>query len=121
MAPTRQVAEQAFARFLKRYGAKYPKATEKLVKDRDALLAFFAFPAEHWVSLRTTNPIESTFATVRHRTTRYPRTASRAAPSSAWPSSWPRKQALRLAAHPRPGEGRRAAGGYALCRRSSGA
>jgi transposase-like protein len=70
MAPTRQGAEQAFARFLSRYGAKYPKATEKLVKDRDALLAFFAFPAEHWVHLRTTNPIESTFATVRHRTTR---------------------------------------------------
>jgi transposase-like protein len=92
MAPTRKAAEQAFERFLKRYGAKYPKATEKLVKDRDALLAFFAFPAEHWVHLRTTNPIESTFATVRHRTTRYPRTVSRAAPSSAWPSSSPRKR-----------------------------
>ena len=70
MAPTRKAAEQAFERFLKRYGAKYPKATEKLVKDRDALLAFFAFPAEHWMSLRTTNPIESTFATIRHRTDR---------------------------------------------------
>jgi transposase-like protein len=70
MAPTRKAAEQAFERFLSRYGAKYPKATEKLVKDREALLAFFAFPAEHWVHLRTTNPIESTFATVRHRTTR---------------------------------------------------
>jgi putative transposase len=55
---------------VKRYGAKYPKATDKLVKDRDVLLTFFAFPAEHWVHLRTTNPIESTFATVRHRTTR---------------------------------------------------
>ena len=77
MAPTRKAAEQAFARFLKRYGAKYPKATEKLVKDRDALLAFFAFPAEHWVHLRTTNPIESTFATVRHRTTRTKNCVSR--------------------------------------------
>ncbi len=77
MAPTRQGAEQAFARFLKRYGAKYPKATEKLVKDRDALLACFAFPAEHWVHLRTTNPIESTFATVRHRTTRTKNCVSR--------------------------------------------
>lgn len=70
MAATRKEAVRAFERFLSRYGAKYPKATEKLVKDRDALLAFYAFPAEHWVHLRTTNPIESTFATVRHRTSR---------------------------------------------------
>jgi transposase-like protein len=68
MAPTRKAATQAFQRFLKRYGAKYPKATEKLIQDRDALMAFFDFPADHWVHLRTTNPIESTFATVRHRT-----------------------------------------------------
>jgi putative transposase len=70
MAPTRKGANAAFKHFIKRYGDKYPKATEKLLKDRDALLAFYAFPAEHWVHLRTTNPIESTFATVRHRTTR---------------------------------------------------
>ncbi len=78
MAPTHRAANAAFERFLKRYGPKYPKATEKLVKDRDALLAFYAFPAEHWVHLRTTNPIESTFATVRHRTTRTKNCVSRA-------------------------------------------
>lgn len=70
MAPTRREAHQAFDRFIATYQAKYPKATEKLLKDRDALLAFYDFPAEHWQHLRTTNPIESTFATVRHRTTR---------------------------------------------------
>ena len=53
---------------MKDYEAKWPKATEKVVKDADALLAFFDFPAEHWVHLKTTNPIESTFATVRLRT-----------------------------------------------------
>jgi len=78
MAPTRQKAHQAFERFLATYSAKYPKATEKLVKDRDALLAFYDFPAEHWQHLRTTNPIESTFATVRHRTTRSKNCLSRA-------------------------------------------
>ena len=50
--------------------AKYEKAVECLTKDREALLAFFDFPAQHWVHLRTTNPIESVFATVRHRTVR---------------------------------------------------
>ncbi|WP_187280630.1 transposase, partial [Microbispora sp. CSR-4] len=50
------------------YGAKYGKAVAKVVDDVDELLAFYDFPAEHWVHLRTTNPIESTFATVRHRT-----------------------------------------------------
>jgi len=70
MAPTRREAYQAFDRFLGRYQAKYPKATAKLIQDREALLAFYDFPAEHWQHLRTTNPIESTFATVRHRTTR---------------------------------------------------
>ena len=53
---------------MKDYEAKWPKATEKIVKDREELLAFYAFPAEHWVHLKTTNPIESTFATVRLRT-----------------------------------------------------
>ena len=70
MAPTRAQAITAFDHFLNTYGAKYPKATDKLAKDREALLAFYDFPAEHWIHLRTTNPIESTFATVRHRTTR---------------------------------------------------
>ena len=68
MAPTCEDAGRAFERFIETYGAKYPKAVECLSKDRDALLAFYDFPAEHWVHLRTTNPIESSFATVRHRT-----------------------------------------------------
>ena len=50
------------------YGAKFPKAAAKITDDLDELLAFYDFPAEHWIHLRTTNPIESTFATVRHRT-----------------------------------------------------
>jgi len=77
MAATRKEANEAFKRFIKRYQAKYPKATEKLEKDREALLAFFSFPADHWVHLRTTNPIESTFATVRHRTSRTKNCVSR--------------------------------------------
>jgi len=68
MAATRQDAEQAFAHFLRVYRPKYPKAADCLDKDRDALLTFYDFPAEHWMHLRTTNPIESTFATVRLRT-----------------------------------------------------
>ena len=60
----------AFDAFIETYGVKYDKAVECLTKDRDALLAFYDFPAEHWKHLRTTNPIESTFATVRHRTVR---------------------------------------------------
>jgi putative transposase len=60
------------------YSAKYPKATEKLTKDSDELLAFYDFPAEHWQHVRTTNPIESTFATVRHRTGRTRNCLSRA-------------------------------------------
>jgi putative transposase len=70
MAETRKDAEAAFDRFVERYGVKYDKAVACLQKDRDALLAFYDFPAEHWKHLRTTNPIESTFATVRHRTIR---------------------------------------------------
>jgi len=70
MAATRAEAHKAFEQFVATYQAKYPKAVEKLTKDRDSLLAFYDFPAEHWQHLRTTNPIESTFATVRHRTTR---------------------------------------------------
>ncbi len=68
MAPTREQAYKAFGRFIESYQAKYPKATECLQKDKDDLLAFYDFPAEYWVHLRTTNPIESTFASVRHRT-----------------------------------------------------
>lgn len=67
-AEDREHAEKALDAFVKDYEAKWPKATEKVEKDRDELLAFYAFPAEHWVHLRTTNPIESTFATVRLRT-----------------------------------------------------
>jgi putative transposase len=72
MAPTREEAEKAFDHFVGVYGAKYPKVVECLSKDREALLTFYDFPAEHWVHLRTTNPIESTFATVRlrHRRTK---------------------------------------------------
>jgi putative transposase len=78
MAPTRAKAVIAFDAFLKAYQAKYPKATDKLLKDRDSLLAFYDFPAEHWIHLRTTNPVESTFATVRQRTTRTKNCVSRA-------------------------------------------
>ncbi len=68
MAETKADAEKAFDHFIESYEAKYPKATECLAKDRVTLLAFYDFPAEHWIHLRTTNPIESTFATVRLRT-----------------------------------------------------
>ena len=69
-APTRAAAEAAIEVFQEKYGAKYPKAVDCLTKDREQLLAFFDFPAEHWDHLRTSNPIESVFATVRHRTVR---------------------------------------------------
>ena len=69
-APDRAAAETAIATFADKYGAKYDKAVTCLVKDRDALLTFYDFPAEHWDHLRTSNPIESVFATVRHRTVR---------------------------------------------------
>jgi transposase-like protein len=67
MADTREAAQAAFDAFLATYGPKYPQACECLAKDRDELLAFYDFPAEHWSHLRTTNPIESVFATVRLR------------------------------------------------------
>jgi transposase-like protein len=67
MADTREAAQAAFDAFLATYGPKYPQACECLAKDRDELLTFYDFPAEHWVHLRTTNPIESVFATVRLR------------------------------------------------------
>ncbi len=70
MAATKAEAEKAFDLFLATFEAKYPKATACLAKDREVLLTFYNFPAEHWVHIRTTNPIESTFATVRLRTRR---------------------------------------------------
>jgi len=79
MADTKQHAHEAFDLFVKTYEAKYPKAVECLVKDREALLAFYDFPAEHWIHLRTTNPIESTFATVRLRTKKTKGSGSRTA------------------------------------------
>src|SRR3974390_521941 len=69
-APTRAAAETAIDVLADKYAAKYEKAVACLTKDRDAMLAFFDFPAEHWDHLRTSNPIESVFATVRHRTVR---------------------------------------------------
>lgn len=68
MAATRLEADKAFDLFVKTWEAKYPKATECLAKDREMLLTFYDFPAEHWRHLRTTNPIESVLATVRLRT-----------------------------------------------------
>ncbi len=70
MAETKKDALIAFDAFAEIWSVKYKKAVECLTKDRDALLAFYDFPAEHWKHLRTTNPIESTFAFVRHRTVR---------------------------------------------------
>ena len=69
-APDRMTAEAAIVTFAEKYGAKYEKAVTCLLKERDALLTFYDFPAEHWDHLRTSNPIESVFATVRHRTVR---------------------------------------------------
>jgi putative transposase len=69
-APVRATAETAVATFAEKYGAKYEKAVTCLTKDRDTLLTFYDFPVEHWDHLRTSNPIESVFVTVRHRTVR---------------------------------------------------
>ena len=77
MADTRDNAHKAFDVALAKYSAKYPKAMECLKKDRDAMLAFYDFPAEHWTSIRTTNPIESAFATVRLRTAKMRNCGSR--------------------------------------------
>jgi putative transposase len=70
MAETKKDALAAFDAFVETWGLKYDKAVECLIKDRDVLLAFYDFPAEHWKHLRTTNVIESSFATIRHRTVR---------------------------------------------------
>ena len=69
-AETKINAEKAFELFIETYQDKYPKATLSLQKDRKELLAFYDFPAKHWLSIRTGNPIESTFGTIRHRTRR---------------------------------------------------
>ena len=66
MAETKKEANAAFNLFVETYGVKYERAVAKLVKDRDVLLTFYDFPAEHWKHIRTTNPIESVFATVRN-------------------------------------------------------
>jgi transposase-like protein len=68
LSPTKEKALEAYHRFLSEYEAKYPKATDCLRKDEDVLFSFYDFPTEHWMHIRTTNPIESAFATVRHRT-----------------------------------------------------
>jgi putative transposase len=78
-AETKTGAEKAFDLFVRTYEAKYPKATECLSKDRDVLLAFYDFPAEHWIHIRTTNPIESVFSTVRLRHDKTKGNGSRAA------------------------------------------
>ena len=69
-AGTKEDAQSAFDLFITTYEPKYPKATLCLQKDREELIAFYDFPAQHWQSIRTSNPIESTFATIRHRTKR---------------------------------------------------
>ncbi|WP_256223734.1 transposase [Streptomyces sp. ok210] len=66
-AEGKEHAAKAVKAFAQQYGAKFPKAVKKITDDEDELLAFYDFPAEHWIHLRTTNPIESTFATVRLR------------------------------------------------------
>jgi len=68
LSPTKEAALKAYDEFLRHYGAKYPAACKCLEKDKEQLFSFYDFPAEHWKHIRTTNPIESTFATVRHRT-----------------------------------------------------
>ncbi len=92
-AESRKAAEKAFDLFIDKYGAKYDKAVACLAKDRQALLAFYDFPAEHWKHVPTSNPIESTFATVRPRTAKTgpprPRAACHARPPLPWSSSSP--------------------------------
>ena len=70
MAETKAQGQAALDQFVRAYQAKYPKAVGCLIKDREALLAFYDFPAEHWIHIRSTNVIESAFATIRHRTDR---------------------------------------------------
>jgi putative transposase len=70
MAETKKEAAEASDMFLKTYGVKYERAVKKLTKDRDVMLIFYNFPADHWKHIRTTNPIESVFETVRNQTHR---------------------------------------------------
>jgi len=70
MAETRELATEAFDLFIRAYEDKNPAAVECLLKDQDEMLVFYDFPAAHFQSIRTTNPIQSTFATIRHRTKR---------------------------------------------------
>jgi putative transposase len=70
LSPTRKAALSAYDQFISSYEAKYPKAVDCLQKDKERLFTFYDFPAKHWSHLRSTNPIESTFATVRLRTKR---------------------------------------------------
>ena len=79
MADTKERAEAALETFTETWSAKHPRAVECLLKDKPELLSFYDFPAEHWRHLRTTNPIESTFATVRLRTKRTKGAGSRTA------------------------------------------
>jgi transposase-like protein len=74
LAETKEAAKKAFDLFVSTYEAKYPKVTECLEKDRDVLLAFYGCPAEHWVHIRTKNPIESVFSSVRLRRLRHDKT-----------------------------------------------
>jgi transposase-like protein len=101
MAPDRQRAEIAFDLFVATYEGKYPKAAEWLAQDREVLLAFYDFPAEHWGHIRTTNPIESTFATVRLRTNKtrgcLSRTTMLAMVFKLWQSAAKRWHRLRAA------------------------
>jgi len=80
MSATRQEANKAFDRFITTYGLKWPRAADCLEKDRAELMAFYDLPAEHWSHLRTSNPTESTFATVRLRTYRTKGPGSRGRP-----------------------------------------
>jgi putative transposase len=101
-APDRATAEAAITTFAEKYAAKYEKAVTCRVKDRDALLTFHDFPAEHWDHLRTSNPIESVFATVRHRTVRTKGGVAGRFRRSAGPLERPRRGAV---ARHRPADG----------------
>jgi putative transposase len=87
LSPDRAAAGAAMATFAEKYGPKYDRAVECLIKDRETLLTFFEFPAALWDHLRTSNPIESVFATVRHRTVRMKGGLSQDTARS-WFSSW---------------------------------
>jgi transposase-like protein len=84
--PRTSPARDAVKQFESTYGAKFPKAVAKISDDVEQLLAFYDFPAEHWIHLRTTNPIESTFATVRNRS-KITKGPAPAPPESPWPTS----------------------------------